>query len=115
MNETGVVDPASVLNCEMIASCTSSWNSESCTLPRSNRRSARSSAEVTLSGLRFGSGDESVWPVETIWYSSAAVANRYALASAPVNVHSGDACQDSSAFGENLFPERVGCTQGAPA
>ena len=49
----------------MIASCTSSWNSESCTLPRSNRRSARSSDASTLSGLRFGSGDVNVVPVDT--------------------------------------------------
>ena len=71
--------------------------------------------ETTLSGFRFGSGDADVGPVETIWYSSAAVANRYALASAPVNVQSCDACQESSAFGENLVPDTSGWTQRPPA
>ena len=53
-------------NCEMIASCTSSWNSDELRAARDRtgaRRAARRRA--SLSGLRFGSGDVNVAPVET--------------------------------------------------
>ena len=49
----------------MIASCTSSWNSESCTLRALELALDAQLGRDTLSGFRFGLGDVNVVPVET--------------------------------------------------
>ena len=90
----------------MIASCTSSLNSASRANPLTNSRSARNSVASTLSGLRLGLGAVNVTPVETSWYSSDAVAKRYALPTDAVSVHSGAAFHASTALGE----KRASCT-----
>ena len=93
----------------MIASCTSSLNSASCTRLRVKVRSTRSSLASTLSGLRLGSGEVNVTPVVTSWYNSAAVANRYALATDAVSVQSGARFQPSVAFGEKRVASTSFC------
>src|SRR5262245_33661254 len=111
MYEYSVGDPGtSGRNCETIASCTSSWKSASCTRARSKARSILSSVARSLSGLRLGSGEVKVVPVDTSWYSSAGVANRYAFPIDPVIVHSNVGVQTTTAFGDTRAAETVGCT-----
>src|SRR3954465_12334032 len=93
----------------MIASCTSSLNTDTCAVSSAKRRSTRSSVARTSSGLRFGSGAVNVAPVDTSWYNSAGVANRYAFAMDAVIVHVGVVIQESTAFGENLLAVMTGC------
>src|SRR4030095_1262923 len=107
--EYSCVDPgASGRNCEMMASWISSWNIATWRSARSDFRSTRNSVASTSSGLRSGFGDVNVVPVDTSWYSSEAVANRYAFPTDAETVQKSDGVRASTPLGENFDAETVG-------